>query len=176
MGKKVHFVTIQSSVIALFLNYQCILNTNSHLRFRICKSQVKVQFHNELWPIRSNYCINRWAGFCVSISSRDAAESCLRKLTWQSTRVLKPGRRRGERNTLSRSPLSAATPNCTLNQAWYSVQTSPIITVITKEQPSCARLSLTSSGKQYTIWMVEMTRFSSGGQRLLLLCQPGPPS
>lgn len=140
----------------------------------ICKSHIKVQFHNELWPIRSNYCINRWARFCVSISSCDAAKSCLGKLIWQSTGELKPGRRRGGRNTLSRSPLSTATHSCTLNQA--SVQTGPIITVIAEEQLPCASPSPASSGKQYTIWMVEITRFSYRGQRQLLLCQTGPLS
>lgn len=140
----------------------------------ICKSHIKVQFHNELWPIRSNYCINRWARFCVSISSSDAAGSCLGKLICQSTGELKPAWRRGGRNTLSRSPLSTATHGCTLNQA--SVQTGPIITVIAEEQLPCASLSPASSGKQYTIWMVEMTRFSYRGQRRLLFCQTGPLS
>lgn len=42
----------------------------------------------------------------MSSSSHDAAESCLLgKLTRQTTRVLKPERRRIERNTLFRSPL-----------------------------------------------------------------------
>lgn len=46
--KTTALVILQSSVIALLLNYHHILNRNFHLNFRICRSQVRVQSHSEL--------------------------------------------------------------------------------------------------------------------------------
>lgn len=68
MGKKISLVIMKSPIIALFLNYRCKPLTHSPLLFRVCKSQVKIRFHTELWPVSSYYCINRWSLSCTNIS------------------------------------------------------------------------------------------------------------